>query len=65
MNPSILPPFTSRTESSCSCGPPFWSKLRLTYGRTHFPPWNLSGTHTRNEPSARRGMPFAPGYVPK
>ena len=46
------------------CGPPASMKPLSWYGLTHEP---LTGClmHTSNVPSARRGIPSAPGYVAK
>ena len=63
MNPSILPPFTSCSLAQLLCGPPTSYSPVSWYGFQHFP--LSSGTHTSNEPSGLRGMPSAPGNVPK
>src|SRR6476661_21450 len=45
------------------CGPP-WSYTPVSwYGFQHFPA--SSFTQTENDPSGLRGIPFAPGNVPK
>ena len=62
-NPSIAPPLMSCPLAHWLCGPP-WSYSPVSwYGFQHVP-WS-SFTHTENEPSGLRGIPFAPGNVPK
>ena len=63
MNPSILPPSMSRIASRCSCGPAVFRSSVSWYGWTQTLVLG-SGEQTVNLPS-RRGIPSAPGYVPK
>jgi hypothetical protein len=61
MKPSILPPFTSRTDDAWVCGPPSNSTSWVTYGGTHRPSWYGSGMHTAKSPFGFVGIPSAPG----
>ena len=59
----MRPPLMSVVAASEPCGPPPSTVLRSWYGRRHGP--FGSGTHGANVPSGLRGMPSAPGKVPK
>ncbi len=65
MNPFILPPFTEIAELRQLCGPPFWWSSRVWYVHERCPSTG-SGMHARGRPtSGSKGIPSAPGKVPK